>query len=369
VAVIVWVPLESVETLMEAPLPSTPLRLEVHTICAERSPSSASLAVPENVITSPTTKVEPFAGERIVTTGRALTLTVIWAVPVSPPLSVAEAVIVCVPTERVLVEKEPPVPMGPFKLDVQASDAVRLPSWVSLAVPLNVMEAPWLKVDALAGAVIETVGAVFATTLTVIWAVPVSPPLSVTEAVIVCVPTERLFVEKEPPVPMGPFKLDVQASEAVRLPSWVSLAVPLNVMEAPWLKVDPLAGAVIETVGAVFATTLTVIWAVPVSPPLSVTEAVIVCVPTERVFVETLAPVPMDPFRLELHTICAERFPSSVSLAVPPNVMEAPWLKLDPLAGAVIETVGAPCTGAEATVTATSSVVLSRLSLAVRRST
>jgi hypothetical protein len=31
----------------------------------------------------------------------------------------------------------------------------------------------------------------------------------------------------------------------------VSVAVPVKLTEAPWLKLDPFAGAVIETVGAV----------------------------------------------------------------------------------------------------------------------
>jgi hypothetical protein len=66
--------------------------------------------------------------------------------------------------------------------------------------------------------VIETVGAVFATTLSVIWANPVSPPLSVTEAVIVWVPGERVLVETVPPVPIAPLRLELQASDAVRSP-------------------------------------------------------------------------------------------------------------------------------------------------------
>src|SRR5512143_1421174 len=123
----VWVPPASVATLIEAPLPRNPLRFEAHTICSDRGPSSASLAVPENVIASPTRKLDPLAGAVIETVGALLMLRVIWAVPVSPPLSVTEAVIVWVPAERVLVEKEPPVPIGPSRLELQASDAARSP--------------------------------------------------------------------------------------------------------------------------------------------------------------------------------------------------------------------------------------------------
>ncbi len=57
--------------------------------------------------------------------------------PERPPESVTEAVMVWLPTDRELVEKEPPEPMAPSMLEVQLRDEVRLPSSVSLAVPLN----------------------------------------------------------------------------------------------------------------------------------------------------------------------------------------------------------------------------------------
>ena len=116
---------------------------------------------------------------------------------------------------------------------------------MSFAVPVKLTRAPWLKLDPLAGALIKTVGAVFATTLSVIWAVPVSPPLSVTEAVSVWVPAERVLVEEEPPFTIGPFRLQLQASAAVRSPCRVSFAVPGKRTRAPGVKLDWLAGALI----------------------------------------------------------------------------------------------------------------------------
>ncbi len=88
-------------------------------------------------------------------------------------------------------------------------------------------------------------------TVTVIAAEPCKPPLSVTEAVIVCVPPDRVFVENDPPEPMLPSRLEVHARLAVRSPS-SSVAVPVNVMGSPWVNVDPFAGAVIVTVGGAF---------------------------------------------------------------------------------------------------------------------
>jgi len=76
--------------------------------------------------------------------------------------------------------------------------------------------------------------------------------VSVTVAITVWTPTDRSDLEKEPPVPMGPSRLEVHARLAVRSPSPVSVAVPVNVMGSPWSNVDPFAGAVIVTVGAVF---------------------------------------------------------------------------------------------------------------------
>ena len=94
----------------------------------------------------------------------------------------------------------------------------------------------------------STVGG--AVMVTVICAEPVTLPESVTEAVIVWVPIERLEVAKEPPVPMAPLIDEVQDRLAVRLPSSRSLAVPVKVIEVPEPTLVPVAGAVMATAGA-----------------------------------------------------------------------------------------------------------------------
>ena len=76
-----------------------------------------------------------------------------------------------------------------------------------------------------------------------------------------------------------------------------------------------------------------------VSPPLSVTEAVIVWVPRPST-AETLAPVPRAPFMLEVQTISALRLPSSASLAEPVKVIDVPESNVAPFDGLEIETEG-----------------------------
>src|SRR2546427_13187389 len=71
-AVIVWVPVESVLTVIVPPVPSTPSRLEVHVIREVMVPSSASLAEPVKVTAAPGSGVAPGAGALIVTAGGAL---------------------------------------------------------------------------------------------------------------------------------------------------------------------------------------------------------------------------------------------------------------------------------------------------------
>jgi hypothetical protein len=87
-------------------------------------------------------------------------------------------------------------------------------------------------------------------TVTVIEALPVRPPESVTEAVMVCVPSLSTAL-KEPPVPIWPSRLEVQTRLLVRLPSSVSVAEPEKLMEVPEAKLAPSAGLVMLTVGAV----------------------------------------------------------------------------------------------------------------------
>src|SRR6266511_2589772 len=72
-----------------------------------------------------------------------------------------------------------------------------------------------------------------------------------------------------------------------------------------------------ETTGAALTVIETV--AVEVLPPLSVTEAVIVCAPlVSELVIE--APLPSAPSWLELHWMLDDRSPSSGSVAVPVNV-------------------------------------------------
>ena len=124
--------------------------------------------------------------------------------------------------------------------------------------------------------------------------------------------------------------------------SSVSLPLPLNVTASPSSELEPFAGAVIVTVGAVFAaSTVMLIWAEPLRLPLSVTDAVIVCVPTDSVDTPNVAPLPIAPSRFELHDKLDVRSPSSVSLPLPLNVTASPSTELEPFAGAVIVTVGA----------------------------
>src|SRR5688572_15750208 len=68
----------------------------------------------------------------------AVTAIVIDADPGSPPESVTDAVMVCEPAVRVLVENVAPEPITPSRLDVHDRLFVRLPSSVSVAVPVNV---------------------------------------------------------------------------------------------------------------------------------------------------------------------------------------------------------------------------------------
>ena len=77
----------------------------------------------------------------------------------------------------------------------------------------------------------------------------VSPPLSVTVAVIVCVPAVSAFVN-DPPVPIDPSMFERQASRLVSNPSCVSLADPEKVTVLPAVTVVPLVGAVIDGAAA-----------------------------------------------------------------------------------------------------------------------
>ncbi len=89
------------------------------------------------------------------------------------------------------------------------------------------------------------------------------------EAVIVCVPTESVFVETEVPLPMFSSMSEDQARFAERSPSSASFAVPANATLSPWVMVVPPGGAVIVTTGATLVVTAysTCNWGAPALLP------------------------------------------------------------------------------------------------------
>ena len=95
-------------------------------------------------------------------------------------------------------------------------------------------------------------GGVFALAFTVmlIAADPAAPPLSVTEAVTVWLPTLKVLVENDDAVVIAPSRLEVHSRSPEMLPSGSSIAVPLKVIEVPSVTVWPSAGEVIVTTGA-----------------------------------------------------------------------------------------------------------------------
>ena len=68
-AVIVWLPADSPAVEKDPPDPITPLMFEVHVRLVVRLPSSASAAVPLNLIVSPTANELPAAGAVITVAG------------------------------------------------------------------------------------------------------------------------------------------------------------------------------------------------------------------------------------------------------------------------------------------------------------
>ena len=119
-------------------------------------------------------------------------------------------------------------------LEIHLRFAVRLPSWMSEALPEKLMVVPLAKEEPFTGLLMATVGGSLgaALTVTVTKAVAVLPPESVTCAVIVWVPLLKVR-EKLPPVPIEPSMLEVQVTLAVRLPSCASAALPEKLMVVP----------------------------------------------------------------------------------------------------------------------------------------
>jgi hypothetical protein len=94
----------------------------------------------------------------------------------------------------------------------------------------------------------------------------VLPPVSVTDAVIVCVPTARLLLLMDAPTPSAPFLLEVHWMFDETLPSSASIALPVNTTLASAWNEAPFSGDEIVTVGAAFGA-VTVICFVDVSVP------------------------------------------------------------------------------------------------------
>jgi hypothetical protein len=253
VAVIVCVPEVSVLTVIAPPVPREPSRLDVQAIALVRFPSSWSLAAALNVTVWPGVKTAPSAGAVIATVGASLTTILIRALPLFPPLSATEAVMVCAPEWSVLTVIDPPVPSGPSRLDDHVIAAVRFPSSRSFAVAVNVTAWPGVKTDRSAGALMVTVGG--ALTTIVIVRLALLPPLSVTVAVMVCVPECSVLVI-DAPVPSALSMLDVHTIVLLMLPSSRSLAVPVNVTTSAGAKTAPSSGALIATAGAALTTTV-----------------------------------------------------------------------------------------------------------------
>src|SRR5262245_3070964 len=175
----------------------------------------------------------------MVTTGVELTTTVIEVEALLPPLSVTEAVMRWVPEVRFVRVSDGPVPRLPSRLDPHWM--ARLESSKSLALAVNVMAWPCSKVVLLAGAVIVIAGVEFTTT--VIDALPVLPPLSVTAAVMVCVPERSVLTGRDVPVPSRPSRLDVH--RMVRALSSKSLAVAVEGAVWQCSALELLAGAAV----------------------------------------------------------------------------------------------------------------------------
>ncbi len=91
-------------------------------------------------------------------------------------------------------------------------------------------------------------------------------------------PIERVEVENDPLAPIAPSRSEFQFSKISRLPSSTSFAVPVNVTDEPVRKLEPSAGAEMDTVGgeSIGGVIVTKTVSATVFPPESVTDAVII---------------------------------------------------------------------------------------------
>ena len=265
------------------------------------------------------------------------TTTDTWAEPSLWALFVALAVIVCVPMLRLLVVKLVPVPIWPSRSEVQTRLAATSPSTRSVAVAKKVAMLPARKPSLCCGSRITTAG--MRMTVSVMVADPTRPPVSVTVAVMRCVPSLSMLVAKVAPLARTPSRSDVHWTVEERSPSVASSAVTLKDVLASCVTVLPAAGDVMVSAGGV-GVMMTVICAVEVAPSESVTDAVIVCWPSRsRTAFE--APTKSAPWRLDVHCTWLEMLPSKSSLATAVSVTSVSAGAEELSCGAVTVSAGA----------------------------
>jgi hypothetical protein len=156
----------------------------------------------------------------------------------------------------------------------------------------------------------------------------------------------------DPFVPVGPVPVHarvrvrfqmttVTAAPTTGLPQ-LSRSVTIADRSLLFLLREYVIAVTVTWVGA--QPTVIMILELPVLPPLSVDEAVIVCRPS-IIFFETLLPVPRAPCLFEDQLIT--RLESVSSLTVPAKLTVLPVGKTVPLPGRTIVTCGAKLTGPE----------------------
>ena len=350
-AVMVWVPTDKLDVLTDAPAPIALSMLELHCICVSSEPSSTSDAEPWNVTESPSVNSEPDDGDKTDTVGGLFVVdwvivTVMVSVSDSEPLSVTVAVMVWVPNDRFLV-KDAPVPIDPSILEVHCSEEFKELSSTSEALPWNVTEVMSTNSVPSGGDVIDTVGAVFGPpsgiTVNVIWSLDWLLFESVTAAVIVCEPPDKFKVPNDEPVARNPSMLELHCICVPSEPSSLSDAEPKKLIQAPSFTSRPVPGDMIETVGKPGGATSFIVMevvVVVVRPPESVTDAVTIWIPTDKLDVLTDAPVPIALSMSELHWICELTTPSCRSFDVPEKTIVSPSSNELPNGGESIVNVG-----------------------------
>ena len=361
-AVMVCAPMESERALRLAPVPRAPSRSDVQRIVAPRSPSIVSLAVAVKVVLCAKRTSVLSAGAVMATVGAAWwrISRVIWAMPARLERSVAQAVIVCTPIERLLIVRLAPLPIAPSRLEVQVIVDDRSPSIVSTAVAVKVIGFPSAK-SVRVGALMVTAGGSSSRTVTCVVALAERPAVSVIDAVKVCVPRLSVARLKLPPVPTAPSRSEVHRMRAERSPSKLSVAVAAKGMGAPKANFLPSAGEVSVRTGAETLATSMVIAALPVRLPVSAARAVIVWWPRLRFERLKVPPVPIWPSRSDVQTMALVRSPSIESMAVPAKVIGCPGRNLLPRAGDVMVTTG----GASASTVSVSCALPVSLALSV----